>query len=159
MQFVAQAYIDSYMQPVVSFASVENVPFSHIRYAAATGRRKLPFQDKVKSFPMNKSSKPNPGIRDLHYLFFGFPRCLRTRASSSFRSSGVSFSHRICASPTANKFLGAAFFSGPQRASAAAFIIELRFSGDTLAHRFFAPFRPPTLCRLLTGFSLDKSRV
>ena len=89
----------------------------------------------------------------------GFPRCSRTRANSFFRSSGVSLFHRILANPDARAFLGVFFSGGPQRASAAAFIIELRFSGETLAQRFFAPFRPPALCRLLGGFSLDKSRV
>ena len=76
-----------------------------------------------------------------------------------FRSSGVSLFHRILANPDARAFLGVFFSGGPQRASAAAFIIELRFSGETLAQRFFAPFRPRALCRLLAGFSLDKSRV
>lgn len=84
------------------------------------------------------------------YCFrFDLPRCFRTRASSVFRCSGVNFSQRIFAKPEASGFFVAGFFGGPQRARAAARINSLRCSGDTLAQRFFAPLRPPSLCLLL----------
>ncbi len=73
--------------------------------------------------PLNTSEEHevvSEGRHQASYLAFGFPRFLRTRANSSLRCSGVSLSHRIRASPAANEFLGAAFFLGPQRASAAA---------------------------------------
>ena len=108
---------------------------------------------------MKKSRTQTPKYEQLNYFVFGLPRCLRTRANSSFRSSGVSLFHRICANPDARAFLGTFSSGGPQRATAAAFMIELRSSGETFAQRLFAPFRPPALCHLLTGFSLDKSRV
>lgn len=90
---------------------------------------------------------------------FDFPRCLRTLASSFLRCSGVNFTQRIFANPDASGFFAAAFFGGLQRARAAARISSLRSSGDTLAHRFFAPLRPPSLCFLLTDFFEGNSKV
>ncbi len=113
----------------------------------------LPRQEQVPVNQRRTRANSRQKVSTQSYLPFGFPRSLRTRANSSFRCSGVSLFHRIFASPAANEFLGVASFLGPQRASAAAFIRELRSSGDTSAHRFFAPFRPPALCRLLIGLS------
>lgn len=94
------------------------------------------------------------------YCFrFDLPRCLRTRANSDFRCSGVNLSQRIFANPDASGFFAAGCFGGPQRARAAARINSLRSCGEILAQRFFAPLRPPSLWLLLTDFFEGNPKV
>jgi len=85
-------------------------------------------------------------------LGFGDPRCLRTVANSILRCSGVSLSQRSFANPDAKGFLIRGVFREFQRAWAAARISSLRCSGGTLAQRFSAPLRPPSLWALLADF-------
>src|SRR5258705_8699814 len=92
-------------------------------------------------------------------LGFRFERALRTPSMILRRSSGLNLFHRSFASCDAAGFFCADCFFGPPRARAAALISLLPSFGETAAHRFFAPFPPPPLFRLLAWFFGRQTKI